>query len=195
MKLIKEYTYKLIISIVILVILLEAIIFSFVYKASYKTYKKTVSDTLERSKQKTTELSEEINNYVINLLMNYITKLNLISKHTQLFNGKSGANSQIKINKNSKFFLSNNLKDKILEAKTEEINKHKVFNKVYNTETQQFDYVEYLNQKFLNENDNSKILNIIQKEHDELNYLSYYNNTGPTNINNLDDDSKKNLFL
>ena len=195
MKLIKEYTYKLIISMVILVIFLEAIIFFFVYNASYKTFNKTVSDTLERSKQKTTELSEEINNYVINLLMNYITKLNLISKHSQLFNGKNGANSEIKINKNSKIFLSNNLKDKILEAKTEEINKHKVFNKVYNTETQQFDYVEYLNQKFLNENDNSKILNIIQKEHDELNYLSYYNNTGPTNINNLDDDSKKKFIF
>jgi hypothetical protein len=38
-------------------------------------------------------------------------------------------------------------------------------------------------------------LNIIQKEHDELNYLSYYNNTGPTNINNLDDDSKKKFIF
>ena len=36
-------------------------------------------------------------------------------------------------------------------------------------------------------------MNIIQKEHDELNYISYYSILEPTNINNLGEDTKKKL--
>ena len=36
-------------------------------------------------------------------------------------------------------------------------------------------------------------MNIIQKEHDELNYISYYSILELTNINNLDEDTKKKL--
>ena len=36
-------------------------------------------------------------------------------------------------------------------------------------------------------------MNIIQKEHDELNYISYYSILELTNINNLDEDTKNKL--
>ena len=36
-------------------------------------------------------------------------------------------------------------------------------------------------------------MNIIQKEHDELKYISYYSILEPTNINNLEKDTKKKL--
>ena len=48
-------------------------------------------------------------------------------------------------------------------------------------------------EKFLNERDNDNILKYFQKEENELNYISYYNISGPTNLENLSEDSIKKL--
>ena len=193
MKLIDEYAFKVLIFMICLVLLLEGLIFGFMYYSSNEIYEKTLSDALERSKKKSTELAEHINIYSTNLLMNYITKLKLVAKHTLMFNGKINTNNEIIINKNSKIFLNKDLRKKILETNTNEINKQKIFHKIFNPNNQQFDYIGYYKEKYSNESDNNKLLKIFQKEHEELNYISYYNITGPTNLNNLDEDTLKKL--
>ena len=174
-------------------ILLEIFVCVFIYLTSYKVFEKTVSKTLERTKEKTTQLTESINEYVNNLLMNYITKLKLISKQVHLFNGKNTSKENEKINKKSKIFLNKDLSSRILPANITEINKHEAFHKIFNTNTQQFDYLGYYMKKFYNDVDDNIILNTLRKEHDELNYISYYNISGPTNIDYLDEVKKKNL--
>ena len=189
MKLIEDYTFKVVIIIICLVLLFEVITFLFIYYTSNKIFEETISDTLERSKKKSIELAEDINKYVNNLSINYITKLRLISKHTLIFNGKINSNNDYIINRNSKIFLNKDLRSKIFPANTDEINKNEIFHKLFDTYYQQFDYVGYYIEKYSNESDNSKLLSIFQKEHEELNYVSYHNNLGPTDIYNLDEET------
>ena len=193
MKLFKDYTIKVTILIFGLAIVLELTISIYIYKTSNKVYEKSISETLERTKKKTTEFTETINRYISNLLMNYITKLKLISKHTLLFNGKINSHENTQINKNSKIFLNKNLEKRILKAETEEIYNIDAFKKLFNKETQRFDYIEYYLENIISKNDNNKILNQFNKEQDELNYISYHNISGPTNLDNLDEDTKKKL--
>ena len=193
MKLIKEFTFKVIIIIICLVLSLELTISLYLYFTSYKIFENTLSDTLERAKVKTTEIAEYINTYINNLFINPITKLKLLSKHALLFSGKKYSDDNEVINRNSKIFLNNDLDSRILEAKTDEIIKIDCFNKVLNNDTKKFDYFEYYINKFGNETDNNKILNTIRKEHDELNYISYHNITGDTNLKFLDEETKKKL--
>ena len=123
--------------------------------------------------------------------MNYITKLKLITRYNHLFIGKNNSNVDEIINKNSKIFLNKDLRYKIIPAITEEINKIKVFNKLFNTETDKFDYLGHYLEKFGNENNHTKIMSTIQKEHQELNYISYHRILEPTIINNLNAETKK----
>ena len=141
MKLTNEFTFKIILILISFIILLEVVVFGFIYYKSIQIFEKTVSDTLERTKQKTTELAEYINKFITNLLMNYITKLKLITRYIQLFIGKNNSNCDEIINKNSKIFLNKNLGYKIIPAITEEINKIKVFNKIFNSQTNKFYYL------------------------------------------------------
>ena len=194
MKLYKEYTIKVAIFMICFVTLLEFCICIFIYKTSIKIFETTTSETLERTKRKTTELTESINKYISNLLMNYITKLKLISKHTLLFNGKINSDEKSSINKNSKIFLNKNLGKRILKAETEEIYNIEAFKKIFNNETQRFDYNKYYLENLLKKNNNHEILKQFIKEHDELNYISYQNISGQTNLNNLDEDTTKKLI-
>ena len=193
MKLEKEFTFKIILFLISFIILLEIVVFVFIYCKSIQIYENTVSDTLERTKQKTTELADTINKYITNLLMNYITKLKLIARYSIFFIGKNKSKPDEVINKNSKIFLNKDLSERIIPAKTEEINKIKHFNKVYNSETNKFDYLGHYLEKFGNENNHSKFMDAIQKEHQELNYISYHSILQPTIINNLDEITKKKL--
>ena len=193
MKLVNEFSFKVISFLLCFIILLEIIVFIFIYYKSIQIFEKTVSDTLERTKIKTTELAESINKFVTYLLMNYITKLKLIARYIHLFVGKNNVNNDKIINKNSKIFLNKDLGEKILVAKTEEINKIKFFNKLFNSEANKFDYLGHYLEKFGNENNQTKIINTIQKEHQELNYISYHSILEPTNINNLEEETKKKL--
>ena len=88
MKLIREYTTKVIILIICFVILLELFVCFYIYRTSYNIFEIYITDTLEKTKKKTTEFTQTINKFVVNLLMNYITKLKLIAKSNALFNGK-----------------------------------------------------------------------------------------------------------
>ena len=193
MKLSKEYTVKIILFMICLIIILEIVIFLFIFKTSNKIYEKTISDSLQKSKQKATEIAEYINKFITNLLKTYITKLKLISRHSHLFIGKEKSKKDEVINKNSNIFLNKDLEKRIIQAKTEEINKISDFNKIYNSDENKFDYIGYYLKKFGNMKDNGKIVNIIKKEHDELNYISYLSLLGPTNINELDLETKKKL--
>ena len=190
MELIKEYTFKVIIIIICLVISLELAVSLYLNYTSNKIFENTLSSTLEKAKVKTTEIAEYINKYINNLFINYITKFKLISKNTYLFNGKKDSSENEVINRNSKIILNNDLDSRILEAKYDEIIKIDCFNKLLNKDTKIFDYFDYYIKKFGDETDNNKILNTIRKEHDELNYISYHNITGETNIKILDEETK-----
>jgi len=193
MKLIREYTTKVIILIICFVILLELFVCFYIYRTSYNIFEIYITDTLEKTKKKTTEFTQTINKFVVNLLMNYITKLKLIAKSNALFNGKIKSKEKESINKNSKFFSNNNLRKRILKADVNEIYNINSFKKLFNKKTEKFDYIGYYLEKFLNERDNDNILKYFQKEENELNYISYYNISGPTNLENLSEDSIKKL--
>ena len=193
MEITKEYTLKVIIFLFFFMAILELVVFIFIYNSSNKVFEKEISETLERAKLKTTEFTEGANKFITNLLMNHITKLKLISRNCHLFFGKSNSKNDEAKNKNSKIFLNKDLGKRIIQANTEEINAIKDFNKIYNPKTNKFDYVEHYLEKFGNIDDNGKILNIIQKENKELNYISYYSILSPTNINDLDLVTKKKL--
>ena len=193
MKLANEFSFKIISFLICFIILLEIVVFAFIYYKSIQIYEKTVSDTLERTKHKTIELAESVNIFVTNLLMNYITKLKLIARYSVFFIGNNNSKPDEIINKNSKIFLNKDLGERIIPAKTEEINKIKYFNKMYNSETNKFDYIQIYSEKFGNENNHTKFMSTIQKEHQELNYISYHRILEPTIINNIDTETKKKL--
>ena len=162
MKLINEYTTKVLILIFCLVISLEICVFFFIYKNSQSIYKKTYKDTLEKSAKKGKETMEMINHFMRNLFMYYMTKLKLISKHIFLFNGNVNSINDNSINKNSKIFKKNNLVDKIIEAKTEAILEKRTFKEYFNETTGKFDYVENYIKKYGTEMDKNKLI----REHD-----------------------------
>ena len=190
MKLINEYTTKVLILIFCLVISLEICVFFFIYKNSQSIYKKIYKDTLEKSAKKGKETMEMINHFMRNLFMYYMTKLKLISKHIFLFNGNVNSINDNSINKNSKIFKKNNLVDKIIEAKTEAILEKPIFKEFFNETTGKFDYVENYIKKYENQINKNKLIG----EHDELNYISYKNFLGDEfNLNDLGDGELKKL--
>ena len=195
MKLNKEYTYKIALLIFGLVILLEIIVCFLIYFNSYNIYEKIIFNTFESSRKKTTQFTQSVNLYIGNVLVKFINYLKLITKHTFIFNGKKNSNKIDSINKNSNIFFNNNLQNKILPAKTEEIIKIKNFRNIYNSKTGTFDYLNDYKEKYAKENNNDIILNKLLKEHDELNSISYHNNTGETNIEYLDEETKQKLLF
>ena len=119
MKLINNYILKVIILIFCLLLSLEIFVCFFIYKKSKNIYKELFDETLEKSKNKANESMETLTKFIQNLLMSYITKLKLINRHIYLYRGKR--DSKNIINKNSKIFKNKNLKEKIIEAKTDKI--------------------------------------------------------------------------
>ena len=192
MKLIKEYTTKVLIIIFSLSLSLEICVFIFIYRNSKNIYTKLFNDTLEKAADKSKESIEMINNFTGNLFMNYMTKLKLISKHTLLYNGNT--NSENIINMNSKIFSNKNLRDKIIKAKKDEIYKKKGFQDIFNQTTQKFDYIESYMQKYKNVTDKNILLNKLLREHDELNYTSYHNCLDSEfDLNDLEEEDIKKL--
>ena len=194
MKLTKEYTSRIIKIFIFCVLCLNITILIYLYKTSFKIFKKIIEGTMNETKEKTKEFTESVNKFVSTLLLNYITKLKLISKHTLLFNGKNNSKENGAINKNSKMFLGKNYGKRIITDNTTEILNNAAFLKIFNKNTSSFEYIEYYLKLFSNESDNNKILSQIYKEHDELNYISYHNISGPTDLNNLDEETKKKLY-
>ena len=194
MKLINNYIIKVIILIFCLLFSLEIFVCYFIYRNSKNIYKKIFDETLEKSKNKAKESMETMTKFIQNLLMNYITKLKLINKHIYLYNRKIDSKNENIINKNSKLFKNKNLRNKIIEAKTNMIYENKFFQDLFNKTTEKFDYIEYYNKKYNHETDNSILINKLSKEHEELNYISYYNHFDDEyDINNLQEEEIKEL--
>ena len=160
MKIIQNYTIKGIILIFCSVLALEICVCN---RNSTKIYKKLFDETLEKSSEKAKESMETVTKFVKNLLMSYMTKLKLINKHIYLYNRNTYLKNKNKINKNSTLFKNKNLKDKIIEAKTESIYAKKAFQKLFNETTKKFEYDEYYNKIYENITDNSLLLNKLLK--------------------------------
>ena len=175
MKIIQNYTIKVIILIFCSVLALEICVCIFIYRNSTKIYKNLFDETLEKSSEKAKESMETVTKFVKNKIMSYITKLKLINKHIYLYNRNTYFTNKNTVNQNSAIFKNKNLEDKIIEAKTESIYAKKAFQKFFNETTEKFEYVEYYNKIYENITDNSLLLNKLLKEHEELNYISYYN--------------------
>ena len=189
MKLINEYTTKVLIHILFLVISFEICVFFFIYKNSQSIYKKIYNDTLEKSAKKGKETMEMINHFMRNLFMYYMTKLKLISKHIFLFNGNMYSMDNNSVNKNSKIFKNKNLTGKIIEANTDAIAKRNFKEFFYET-TGKFDYVDNYIKKYGNQMDKNKLM----REHYELNYINYYNVLGDEfDLNYLGEEELKKL--
>ena len=81
----------------------------------------------------------------------------------------------------------------MVEAKTNEIKDKKPFKDVCNNATEKFDYVEYYIKKYGKDCKNI-LLNKLSREHDELNYISYYNYINEEfNLNDLEEEEIKKL--
>ena len=63
----------------------------------------------------------------------------------------------------------------MVEAKTNQIKNKKPFKDVFNNTTEKFDYIAYYMEKYGKDIDQNLLLNKLSREHDELNYISYYN--------------------
>ena len=185
MKLIREFTIKVIILIISLVVALEVCNLLYIYLTSKSIFQKTYDETIKKTEQKSLEITRNIKTFTGNYILKFVTELKLIAKYTLLYNGKNLTNFENKINNYSKFVLNNNLKKKIIEAKTEDLNKTKDFMKIYNvtgdlnelgetTNNSTLKYIQYYSQIFGEEKDKNKLITKLFKEHDELNYISHY---------------------
>ena len=182
MKLIKEYTIKVLIIIFILVFALEISISLLIYKNSNNIYKKLFDNTLEKSAQKAKESMESLHQFISNLLMNYVSKLKIILKHFLQYNEKP------------KFFENFKSNYKIINANTDKILEKNVFNDIYNETTGKFEYIDYYIKKYEKENDRNILLKKLLKEHDELNYIGYYNYiNSELGLDNLEEEDIKKI--
>ena len=86
MKLINEYTTKIIIMIISLILFLEICIVIYTYLDSKKIFESTYDETLKASEKKTIEITRNIKMLTTNILMQAITELKLIAKHSLLYN-------------------------------------------------------------------------------------------------------------
>ena len=93
MKIIQEYTTKIIIFCIILCVLLEVIILLILLFRSSAIFKSTYNQTIEKSEKKSMEITEKIKDYTYNLVMRYNTDLKLICKHALFLNGKKDYNT------------------------------------------------------------------------------------------------------
>ena len=194
MKLIQNYSIKLIIFILFLVSILEICVFFFIYRNSKNIYNKLFDDTLDKSAKKAKESFESINHFVRNLFMSYMTKFKLISKHAFLYSGKEDSKEKNIINKNSKIFNKKNLYDKIIEAKTEVIYQKEVFQGLFNETTEKFDYIDNYMKKYGKDVDKNTLMNKLLREHDELNYISYHDIFGfEFDLSYLEDEQLKKI--
>ena len=203
MKIIHEYTRKLIIMILCLMIIFEACFLSYIQFTSEKIFNKVYSETLNKTEQKTIEITRNTKYFTINLLMNYITELKLIARHILLYKGMNNTNNKNHINYNSKIFPNNNNNKKIIEANLINLLYTTDFIKIYkytgqllengypkDISTISLNYINYYEQVFENIKDNSILLNRLLKEHNELNYIGYHY-FGKNEIYNIAEDKKK----
>ena len=105
MKLINEYTIKIIICIICFIAALECAVTFFIYSKSISIFRGVYEETLQKSRKKASELARHMKTLSSNWVMKIITDLKLISKYTLLYYGKKSSNDEHIINKNSKPIL------------------------------------------------------------------------------------------
>ena len=214
MNLIHEYTKKVIILIFCSIFFLEIGIMVFLTYTSKKIFEKTYNETLSKAKTKSIEFTNSINTFTSNVLIKYATDLKLISRYTLLFNGKNYTGDMNTINRFSKFISNNNNEKHIINADTLALFNNNIFLNIYIQTNQlnlstfesanvaerilaiKLDYSSYYKTIFAND-DNDKILNKLLREHQELNYISYYyfGNNKTYNINNDEENQAKIKYL
>jgi hypothetical protein len=120
MKLIQEYTIKIIIQIFAFAIAMEIFIMILLLYRSGAIFTSAYNQTIEKSEIKSIEITKKIHTYIINLLTRYSTDLKLIGKHALLFN-------KFKISPNTSTILINSNKNKeIIYANFEELMNNKL---------------------------------------------------------------------
>ena len=210
MKIIREYTIKVIIMIISFVVSLEVCNLLYIYFTSKTIYKKTYDETLKRTEEKSLEITSSIKNFTANYFLKFVTELKKIAKYTLLYNGKSENNYTNIINRNSQFILNNNMQKKIIKANIGQLFTTPEFFKIYKetgqlnelglpTDTSNLNYIKYYSQVFGEEKDKNKILKKLLKEHDELNYISYHyygnNHTYDINSDHEKEELIKNILV
>ena len=205
MKLIREFSIKVIILIFSLLVALEFCNLLYIYLTSKSIFQKTYDESIKRTEEKSLEITRNLKTFTTNYFLKFITELKLIAKYTLLFKGKSSNNFENIINKNSKFVKNNNLNKKIIEANTKSLYKIPDFKKIYNAtgdlnelgkpiDNSTLKYIQYYSQIFGEEKDRNKIITKLFKEHDELNYISYYYYGNITDYN-ISDFPEKEEFI
>ena len=194
MKLIQEYSVKVIIFTFCLAILLEAIVLIFILLTSRNLLNKTYDENIQRTINKTEEFTISINTIINNLLMDSIRDLKLISRNIYIYTQQ---NSSIpnSLNLNSKIFSNKQTNKTIISENLTEIMKRDLFKKILNKTTNKIDYLTYYNKKFGNISDNNFILNELLRKHDELNYINFINFTQDKNIAPTEQMRKKLNFI
>ena len=188
MKLIHEYTLKVIITIICFMIALEGAVFFYISFTSNKIFNQNYDETLKRSEEKALEVTKNIKMFTTNFLMNFVTKLKIVARYTLLYNGKNSTNYENIINKNAKLYSKNIEKQKqIIKADINHLIKNPEFYKIYKQTGQlnelgspidpsnlNLNYIQYYSQIIGDEINKNVILNKLFKGHNELNYISYH---------------------
>ncbi len=177
MKLIQEYTIKVIILIFAFLFIMESWILANVLIRSRSIYNKAYEGTLTKSKNKSIEITKKFGDLARRLILRYVTDLKLICKHALLLNGKNVYNSLNTINRESNFVNINDKQKEIIIAKTENLLEKEYMKKFYN-KNGNFDYILNYEEEFKNISDINKIINnLLSNSHPELNALSYYSSS------------------
>ena len=186
MKIIQEYSIKVIIMIIFFMIVLESCFLGYIDKTSNKIFKEAYNETLKKTEQKTIEITRNTKAFTTNLLMKYITELKLIARHIFLYKGMNDTNKK-NINYNSKIFANNNNHKKIIQADLNYLLYTMDFFKIFkytgqlqengypkDIKTISLNYLNYYEQLFENVKDDNTLLKILLSEHNELNYIGYH---------------------
>ena len=197
MKLVNEYSIKVIIMIICFILALECCILFFIYKDSNNIFDHTYKETLKRTEEKTLEITRNIKMFTANYIMKFITEIKLIARYSVLFNGKNMTKEENTINKNSKYVKNNKKQKKIIKADLTQIFMSSEFRKIFkalgqlneydlpnNPSSLNLNYIKYYSQLFVNETNDNKLINKLFKQHNELNYIShhYYGNNSAYDI-------------
>ena len=175
MKLIQEYTFKVIIFIISLTIIMEISILALLYLRASQIFMTTYQQTITESETKLIEITKKIENHSSNIIIKYLTDLKLMGKHALLLNGKYGKNYSTEINKESNLFKINDKKKYIINAEREILNQKDYIRRMYNETEDIFDYLQKYEENFENITEQNIILkSLFSNSHQELNTISYY---------------------
>ena len=167
MKLIQEYTIKIIIQIFAFTIAMEIVIMIILLNRSGTIFLNTYNQTIARSELKSIDITKKLETYITNLLTRFSTDLKLIGKHALLFN-------KFKNSQTSTILINTEKNKEIIYAKFEELINNKIINKTFNEFNQRFDFSYFYEEEFKNIQKNQILNSLFSDSHSELNIISYY---------------------